>query len=82
MISGDCFCFALFSCLIPLYLSFSQVWGEAAIHAFYSLSCCTGGLITLSSYNRFHSNLLRYRTLFDYSGHLLPLQRCVVDSSS
>ncbi|KAL6728873.1 hypothetical protein Aduo_010606 [Ancylostoma duodenale] len=33
------------------------VWGEAAVHAFYSVSCCIGGLHTTSSYNRFHNNL-------------------------
>uniref|UniRef100_A0A914BVQ2 Uncharacterized protein n=1 Tax=Acrobeloides nanus TaxID=290746 RepID=A0A914BVQ2_9BILA len=36
-----------------------QVWGEAALHVFYSLSTCTGGIITLSSYNRYHNNLFR-----------------------
>ncbi|VDM71684.1 unnamed protein product [Strongylus vulgaris] len=35
------------------------VWGEAAVHAFYSVSCCIGGLYTISSYNRFHNNLFK-----------------------
>ncbi|KAK6024634.1 putative sodium-dependent acetylcholine transporter, partial [Ostertagia ostertagi] len=35
------------------------VWGEAAVHAFYSVACCTGGLYTTSSYNRFHNNLFK-----------------------
>ncbi|CAJ0579190.1 unnamed protein product, partial [Mesorhabditis spiculigera] len=35
------------------------VWGQAGVHVFYSVSCCTGGLITLSSYNRFHNNLFK-----------------------
>ncbi|KAK6740062.1 hypothetical protein RB195_008499 [Necator americanus] len=35
------------------------VWGEAAVHAFYSVSCCIGGLYTTSSYNRFHNNLFK-----------------------
>ncbi|EYC17487.1 hypothetical protein Y032_0030g2083 [Ancylostoma ceylanicum] len=37
----------------------SKVWGEAAVHAFYSVSCCIGGLYTTSSYNRFHNNLFQ-----------------------
>lgn len=36
-----------------------RVWGEAAVQVFYSLSTCTGGLIMLSSYNRFHNNVFR-----------------------
>ncbi|VDM51930.1 unnamed protein product [Angiostrongylus costaricensis] len=35
------------------------VWGEAAVHAFYTVACCTGGLHTTSSYNRFHNNLFK-----------------------
>ncbi|ELT93916.1 hypothetical protein CAPTEDRAFT_177468 [Capitella teleta] len=36
-----------------------MVWGDAAIQAFFSLSLCWGGLITLSSYNKFNNNCLR-----------------------
>ncbi|WKY07310.1 hypothetical protein Q1695_007056 [Nippostrongylus brasiliensis] len=36
-----------------------HVWGEAAVHAFYSVACCTGGLYTTSSYNRFHNNMFK-----------------------
>lgn len=36
-----------------------RVWGDAAVQVFYSLSTCTGGLIMLSSYNRFHNNVFR-----------------------
>ncbi|XP_071821966.1 sodium- and chloride-dependent glycine transporter 2-like isoform X2 [Apostichopus japonicus] len=33
-----------------------QIWLAAAIQIFYSLSAAWGGLITLSSYNKFHNN--------------------------
>uniref|UniRef100_A0AC34FE99 Transporter n=1 Tax=Panagrolaimus sp. ES5 TaxID=591445 RepID=A0AC34FE99_9BILA len=36
-----------------------KVWGEASVQVFYSLSTCSGGLIMLSSYNRFHNNVFR-----------------------
>ncbi|KAK7106618.1 sodium- and chloride-dependent glycine transporter 1-like isoform X2 [Littorina saxatilis] len=34
----------------------AKVWGDAAVQIFFSLSPCWGGLITLSSYNKFHNN--------------------------
>jgi len=36
-----------------------KVWGDAAIQAFFSLSLCWGGMITLASYNPFNNNCLR-----------------------
>lgn len=37
-------------------LKSSKVWGEAAIQIFFSLNPCWGGIIALSSYNRFRNN--------------------------
>ena len=36
-----------------------QVWKAAAEQIFFSLSACYGGLITLASYNKFHTNVFR-----------------------
>ncbi|XP_046377511.1 sodium- and chloride-dependent glycine transporter 1-like [Haliotis rufescens] len=33
-----------------------RVWSDAATQIFYSLSTCTGGLITMSSFNKFRNN--------------------------
>ncbi|XP_052795019.1 uncharacterized protein LOC128228029 isoform X2 [Mya arenaria] len=40
------------------FLSF-RVWSDAASQVFFSLSACSGGLTTLSSYNKFHNNIYR-----------------------
>lgn len=47
--------------LIPKWerLADIKVWEAAAVQIFFSLSISGGGLITLSSYNRFHNNILR-----------------------
>lgn len=40
-------------------LSDISVWEGAAVQIFFSLSVAGGGLITLSSYNKFHNNVVR-----------------------
>jgi solute carrier family 6 amino acid transporter-like protein 5/7/9/14 len=37
----------------------AKVWGDAAGQIFFSLSVGAGGLMTYSSYNKFHSNIYR-----------------------
>nr|CAD7423107.1 unnamed protein product [Timema monikensis] len=37
----------------------AQVWGDAAVQIFFALSPAWGGLITLSSYNKFSNNCYR-----------------------
>ncbi|KAL4225787.1 hypothetical protein ACF0H5_016476 [Mactra antiquata] len=36
----------------------TRVWGDAAVQVFYTLSLGAGGLITMSSYNKFNNNCL------------------------
>ncbi|CAL1543512.1 unnamed protein product [Lymnaea stagnalis] len=37
----------------------AKVWKAAASQIFFSLSCCTGSLTAMSSYNKFNNNVLR-----------------------
>ncbi|XP_021348007.1 sodium- and chloride-dependent GABA transporter 1-like [Mizuhopecten yessoensis] len=37
----------------------TRVWSDAATQIFYSLSACSGGLIAMSSYNKFNNNFYR-----------------------
>ncbi|CAJ0942793.1 unnamed protein product, partial [Mesorhabditis belari] len=58
------------------------VWGEAAVQVFYSVSCCTGGLITLSSYNRFHNNLFKDIWIIVFVDLFSSLCACVLTFSA
>ncbi|ESO97683.1 hypothetical protein LOTGIDRAFT_104165, partial [Lottia gigantea] len=40
-------------------LSDPRVWSDAATQIFYSLSTCSGGLIAMSSYNKFKNNCFK-----------------------
>ncbi|XP_028303149.1 sodium- and chloride-dependent neutral and basic amino acid transporter B(0+) isoform X1 [Gouania willdenowi] len=40
-------------------LTEAEVWKDAATQIFYSLSISWGGVITLSSYNNFHNNMVK-----------------------
>ncbi|XP_071125826.1 sodium- and chloride-dependent glycine transporter 1-like [Mytilus edulis] len=57
--------------LIPKWekLATFQVWGDAAVQIFYSVGMAWGGLITLSSYNKFNNNCYR-------QAMIVPLMNC------
>lgn len=48
-----------------------QVWGDAAVQIFFALSPAWGGLITLSSYNKFSNNCYMFVIVLIIYGHLL-----------
>uniref|UniRef100_A0A5S6QRV9 Transporter n=1 Tax=Trichuris muris TaxID=70415 RepID=A0A5S6QRV9_TRIMR len=58
-----------------------QVWGDAALQAFYSLTCSWGTFITLSSYNRFHSDCFKDVICLCVSDFALSLFVCLVSYS-
>ncbi|XP_045164528.1 sodium- and chloride-dependent glycine transporter 1-like [Mercenaria mercenaria] len=47
--------------IVPVWdrLLDARVWKDAAVQIFFSMSIAGGGLVTLSSYNRFHNNILK-----------------------
>ncbi|XP_029641044.1 sodium- and chloride-dependent glycine transporter 1-like [Octopus sinensis] len=47
-----------------------HVWKDAVVQIFFSLCTCTGGLVAMSSYNRFHNNSLR-------DAILVPIINCL-----
>ncbi|XP_059158822.1 sodium- and chloride-dependent glycine transporter 1-like [Physella acuta] len=40
-------------------LTDATAWSDSAVQIFFSLSCCMGGLVAMSSYNRFQNNIIR-----------------------
>ncbi|XP_036369370.1 sodium- and chloride-dependent glycine transporter 2-like isoform X2 [Octopus sinensis] len=48
----------------------AQVWVDAAVQIFFSVSTSMGGLITMASYNKFHNNTFR-------DSILLPIINCL-----
>lgn len=47
--------FTIFN-FLSIKFFFIKVWGDAAVQIFFALSPAWGGLITLSSYNKFSNN--------------------------
>ena len=44
-------------------LADAELWKDAAVQAFFSISACCGGLVFMSSYNKFDHNILMYKTI-------------------
>ncbi|KAK3734300.1 hypothetical protein RRG08_058456 [Elysia crispata] len=47
----------------------ATVWSDAAVQIFFSLSACLGGLIAMSSYNKFDNNIMR-------DAFMIPIINC------
>lgn len=71
----DLLLYDLIKWLDSLWSCWFQVWGDAAVQVFFSMSTCWGGLITLASYNKFNNNCLRYYSIHYISKSLVVLQR-------
>ena len=41
-------------------LSNPELWKDATVQVFYCLSACSGGLISMASFNAFNNNILRF----------------------
>ncbi|XP_041363449.1 sodium- and chloride-dependent GABA transporter 2-like [Gigantopelta aegis] len=51
----------------------AQVWKDAAVQIFFSLSASWGGLIALSSYNKFHNDVFRDAIIVSFGNCLTSL---------
>ncbi|CAD6198650.1 unnamed protein product [Caenorhabditis auriculariae] len=69
-------------CVLIAWVAVFLFWGEAAVQAFYSVSCCTGGLVTISSYNRFHNNVFKDIWLVIAVDVIVSLIGCVLTFSA
>lgn len=47
----------------------ANVWSAAASQILYSISCCSGGLIAMASFNKFHNNVIR-------NTYIIPFINC------
>ncbi|EDW31301.1 GL11035 [Drosophila persimilis] len=60
-------------------LANAQVWGDAAVQIFFALSPSWGGLITLSSYNKFSNNC--YKGIFNPARDSMIVAFCNIATS-